>query len=178
MGSNADDTNSPAAAAKRFGRRHALAALGTLAAATAVPLGAQHAAPAADPQPVVPAPPTAPRGPLRPLAFPTTPRAFSRHEIATLGHLVETILPATDTPGARDAGVHWFLDDVASHVPDTQARLAAGIALADARARTMFERPYGELASAQQDAVMAALAGGDHEARAFYQFLRARVIDA
>lgn len=46
-------------------------------------------------------------------AFAQTPRKptfFSESELRTLMSLVDTILPATDSPAASAADVHWFID--------------------------------------------------------------------
>lgn len=39
-----------------------------------------------------------------------TPRALSPDQADLLAVLVERVIPATDTPGAREAGVHAFID--------------------------------------------------------------------
>jgi hypothetical protein len=158
--------------AKRFGRRRALAAIGAVAASAAVPLRVQKSA-------------TRPAGPaasrtraLRPLATPGAPRALTRKELDTLSHLVETILPTTDTPGARGAGVHTFLDDVASIELDTKQELQRGIELADTKAVGLHGRAYERLSSDQQDDVMLALSEGAPLERAFFGWLKRRVVDA
>lgn len=143
-----------------------------------VPASAAPAPPPPASAPIVPAPPTAPRGPLRPLAFPTTPRAFTAAEIATLGDLVETMIPATDTPGAKGAGVHWYLDDVAGFEKDVRDAMKSGIALADAKARELHGAAYSELPAEKQDTVMEALSKGTQAERQFFAQLKSRVIDA
>jgi hypothetical protein len=161
-------------------------ALGATLAAAVMPgraaAPAQSPAPAspapASPAPVVLPPPTAPRGPLRPLAFPTTPRAFSAAETATLGDLVETMLPTTDTPGAKSAGVHWYLDDVAGFEKDLRDGMKRGIALADAKATQLHGAAYSALPAEKQDTVMEALSKGTQEERQFFALLKTRVIDA
>jgi hypothetical protein len=49
----------------------------------------------------------------RPLATGTVPKVFSQDQLDVLAELVELIIPATDTPGARAAGAHWYIDTVA-----------------------------------------------------------------
>lgn len=159
--------------AKRFGRRRAIAAIGAVAASAAVPL---HARPNAR-QPGG-APPQGRTAPLRPLATPGAPRALNRDELHTLECLVETMLPATDTPGARGAGVHSFLDDVASVDAAAKAELTRGIALADAKAAALHGRRYAQLDAAQQDAVMEALSTGTPAERTWFAWLKRRVVDA
>ena len=168
-----DDATRKGVPAKRFGRRHAIAAIGAVAASAAVPLRVQKSAT------------RPPGGPaeartraLRPLATPGAPRALTRNELDTLGHLAETILPTTDTPGARGAGVHSFLDDVASVEPDVRHQLERGIEMADAKAVALHGRAYGRLSSEQQDDVMQALSDGTPSEREFFGWLKRRVVDA
>jgi hypothetical protein len=110
--------------------------------------------------------------------MPGAPRALTAAELDTLGHLVETMLPTTDTPGARGAGVHTFLDDVASVEPEVKKQLQQGISMADSRAVALHGRAYGQLLAAQQDAVMDALSDGTPAERAFFTWLKRRVVDA
>jgi hypothetical protein len=167
------DATQKGVSAKRFGRRRAIAAIGAVAASAAVPLRVQKSAtrPAG-------APPAARTRALRPLAAPGAPRALTHNELDTLGHLVETILPTTDTPGARDAGVHTFLDDVASIETDTRQELQRGVALAHAKAVALHGRAYGSLSPDQQDDVMQALSEGAPNERAFFAWLKRHVVDA
>ncbi|NNE68841.1 MAG: hypothetical protein HKN29_00605 [Rhodothermales bacterium] len=57
------------------------------------------------------------------------PVVFTDGELASLGQIVETILPRTDTGGALDAGVHHYIDLLlAEYYPqDESAALAQGI---------------------------------------------------
>jgi len=43
-------------------------------------------------------------------ASPKVARFFSKQEMALLAQLVEQIIPRSDTPGAADANVHYFVD--------------------------------------------------------------------
>ena len=43
-------------------------------------------------------------------AAPKVARFFNRQEMALLAQLVEQIIPRSDTPGAADANVHYFVD--------------------------------------------------------------------
>ena len=42
----------------------------------------------------------------------TRPKALSSQELDALAELAEIIIPRSDTPGARDARVHWIIDSV------------------------------------------------------------------
>ena len=73
--------------------------------------------------------------------------------------LAEHILPATDTPGARDAGVHDFIDAMmADYYPaEERDRFLAGLSRVDDRARRAFGSPYLELDEGQQLQLVQAL---------------------
>lgn len=139
------------APAKRFGRRAAMKALG-LATLSGLAAPAARAAAAG----------------WRPLATGTEPRAFTRAEFRGLEELVELVLPATETPGAKDVGVHWYLDDAALAEPRTREQIRAGLKLLD-------ERGFAEASDQQRTRILTDLADrGD----AFFNFIKGRVIDA
>jgi len=62
------------------------------------------------------------------------------HQSETVATIADMIIPATDTPGARAAGVHRFIDLLlAESFPDDErASFLAGLADLDARARAAF----------------------------------------
>ena len=195
--------------AKRLGRRATLKLLG-LAVTGAATVGtgaagvstATQAGGSPDPQLAG----TGRRGrawSLRPLATGTQPRTFAAAEFATLAAVVDQILPDTDTPGARTAGVHWYLDDVAATDRDTATRLRDGLRRLNARAQALHGRGFGDLTTAQQTAVLStydAPSGGavalDHQGqprvtgaspetdaitpddRSFFSSIKAQTIDA
>ena len=67
-------------------------------------------------------------------------QALDPHQSETVATIAEMIIPATDTPGARAAGVHRFIDLLlAEWFPDDErAGFLAGLADVDARARATF----------------------------------------
>jgi gluconate 2-dehydrogenase gamma chain len=76
--------------------------------------------------------------------------------------LAETIIPATDTPGAREAGVarfvefmlqEWYPADDRNRYMDGMARLAEYCA-------TQYQRPFSKLDNPQQIKVVAGLQDG------------------
>lgn len=151
------ESNDPA---KRFGRRTTLKMLGLTLTGSVVRVAgapaefeqAQAARPAVKRDPA-----TRPRGRawrLRPLATGTTPRAFSATEFAALGALVDVIIPDTDTPGARAAGVHWYLDDVAGADARARDQWRAGLGRIDSQARATHGRPFAELSEPKQIAML------------------------
>ncbi len=82
-------------------RRDALKGLAGLTALPALAQQHQHAEP----------PPLESQG--------LTAKFFSPTELSSLAEWVELILPRTDTPGARDAHVHYGIDGLCHRVPAT-----------------------------------------------------------
>ncbi len=73
-----------------------------------------------------------------------------------LAALAETMLPATDTPGAIDAGVPDFIlkSLLENAAPTTQNRFIDGMKAIDARSTDQYNKRYTECSRMQQDAVM------------------------
>ncbi len=87
------------------------------------------------------------------------PRALTPEQDRLVAAVAEHILPATDTPGARDARVNEFVDGMlADYYPaETRARFTAGLDRLNARARQRHGRPFLECTTAQQYAMVDAL---------------------
>ena len=90
---------------------------------------------------------------------------FDEHQRATVDALAELIMPATDTPGARAAGVPAFIDVIVGEWYHEQERAAflRGLQDVDARSQADFQKTFVELTEPQQTAI---LTGMDYEARA------------
>lgn len=200
------DVSRRAGSAKRFGRRAALrvlgGGLGGAAAALSAPArlalaaaaGSGAARPADGPLPL-----------WRPLATGTVPQSFTPDEFRILEQVVERILPATDTPGAAGAGVHWYLDQAAQVEDSTLRTLKEGLARLEGRATAAHGRGFASLEPSAQEDVLLAMEGGraaeetrkagydaiedaekptppappaTKEDRAFFEFVKGRVIDA
>ncbi len=86
-------------------------------------------------------------------------RALTPEQDRLVTAIAEHILPATDTPGARDARVNEFIDRMlADYYPaEARARFAAGLARVDVRARRRHGRPFLECTGAEQYALVDAL---------------------
>ncbi|TAA37000.1 gluconate 2-dehydrogenase subunit 3 family protein [Pseudoxanthomonas winnipegensis] len=74
------------------------------------------------------------------LPVPPANNAFSKTQVALLDEIAETILPRTDTPGAKDAGVGLFMARFVTdcYDPQQQAVFRAGLADLDKRAKGGF----------------------------------------
>ncbi len=85
--------------------------------------------------------------------------ALSPHAARTVAAAAELILPATETPGATDAGVTAFIDHMLAnwHTPEERERFLAGLRELDDRCRARAGRAFVDCAAADQLAVLTAL---------------------
>ncbi len=92
-----------------------------------------------------------------------TPTALTPDQARVVDVVAELIIPATDTPGARQAGVPQFIDRaLADYYQKDQAdRLRAGLDRIDADARAAHGQAFVALAPQQQ---VELLTGYDREA--------------
>ena|SRR5436309_947748 len=87
------------------------------------------------------------------------PRALTRAQADLVAAMADHMLPETDTPGARAAGVHRFIDAMLaeSFPPSERERFLAGLAEVDARAARTSGRPFLQCAPANQRALLEVL---------------------
>lgn len=71
------------------------------------------------------------------------PVFFTNEQAATIAELTEIIIPKTDTPGAKDAGVPGFIDSMLKEVysKEDQDKFIAGLTEFEAEA----EKEYGDV---------------------------------
>jgi glucoside 3-dehydrogenase (cytochrome c) hitch-hiker subunit len=110
------------------------------------------------------------------------PLLFADGEVETIAQLAERIIPATDTPGARQALVHQYIDFVLSRAePERRARFRDGLAWLDRRARALFGSPFAALEPARQDELLGRLAANpsseEPAGTAFFNAARQLTID-
>jgi len=88
-----------------------------------------------------------------------TPRVLTGDRGEQVATIAEHIIPATSTPGARDARVHEFVDVMlAEYYPAPEReRFLAGLAAVDARAERAHGRPFLRCAPAEQVALLTRL---------------------
>ena len=137
-------------------------------------------------------------------AGPYKPLFFSADHYRLVEHLAELIIPADDTPGARDAGVAEFIDFmVANRVPisgaghsepprdsalkmgsELQAQWLEGLNWLDARCQYDFGHAFIDCDNAQQLSLLGALAYKDQytsateAGRDFFRLLRDYTVTA
>jgi hypothetical protein len=88
-------------------------------------------------------------------------RTLDPHMGATVTAATEQIIPASDTPGATDAGVTAFIDRMLSdwYSPEERDRLLAGLRELDARARALHECDFIDCDEPAQVQILSALDG-------------------
>src|SRR6267154_2520674 len=84
------------------------------------------------------------------------------HQSATVATIADMIIPPTDTPGARAAEVHRFVDLLlAEWAPDDDRKqFLEGLADVDARARAVSATDFLSATEAQRSAILTALDAG------------------
>jgi gluconate 2-dehydrogenase gamma chain len=88
---------------------------------------------------------------------PSKPAFFQPEEFRTLEVLSERIIPRTETPGAKDAGVPLLIDKALLARPTLAPPYRAGLADLNALAKEEFGHPFADLNEQQQIAVLTPL---------------------
>ena len=79
------------------------------------------------------------------------PVFLNPHQNETLIALAEVIIPATDTPGAKDALVNRFLDLLLSIEPaESQREFSGALEAIDKESQNRFAKPFAELSLEDQ----------------------------
>jgi hypothetical protein len=115
---------------------------------------------------------------FRPLLDPGTPKFFTEAEMKTLSAFVEQILPATDTPGASAAGVHWYLDTVIETEPELQPKFREGLAWLNSASSGRFQQPFGDASQEQQAAVVESMLPEGAAGKEFFETAKVMTIVA
>jgi hypothetical protein len=99
------------------------------------------------------------------------PLAVNPAQEALLAEAADTILPTTDTPGAKAAGVEKFIVRVLRdcYRPETQILFYEGLARLDATGRTAHGRSFIELTPAERHGVLLTATKTD---KAFFLLLK------
>ncbi|MEO6528272.1 MAG: gluconate 2-dehydrogenase subunit 3 family protein [Gemmatimonadaceae bacterium] len=89
------------------------------------------------------------------------PRTLSPTQAELVATLAEHIIPATDTPGARAAGVHRFVDAIVTdyYSAEERKRFLSGLGDIDARAQKASGTTFLKTTPQQQVALLTALDG-------------------
>jgi len=84
---------------------------------------------------------------------------FNPEELARLAEIAEILIPTTDTPGARGANVHGFIDRVMAEdaVAQTQTAFRALLADIEATSKEQFGSSFLELSARQRADLVASM---------------------
>ncbi len=85
-----------------------------------------------------------------------TLRALTPQQTETVATIAELIIPKTDTPGARDAGVPAFIDVMLADWGDKEHRqtFTAGLGNVDERSRALFGKDFIACSPEQQTQIL------------------------
>jgi hypothetical protein len=94
-----------------------------------------------------------------------TPHFFSPLDQITLSTLVDTILPSTNTLGARALGVHNFIDKIVADCLSIseQERMTNGLVLLDELANKKYGNPFTSCSQDQRIIILKAMEGNDDQ---------------
>jgi len=88
-------------------------------------------------------------------AAPWRPRILTAFQAETVAAIAEAIIPQTDTPGARAARVHEFIDAVlADAEPETRGKFLNGLSWISQRSRTLYDVDFVKATPAQLVALL------------------------
>lgn len=99
------------------------------------------------------------------------PQALSPEDYDLLGTLVDMILPATDTPGARDVGVHSMIDEDLTESSDTLQIVRSGLGV-------LREAGFAAMTPQQRVARLTAMSESMGSGREFFETVKGLTIDA
>jgi gluconate 2-dehydrogenase gamma chain len=109
--------------------------------------------------------------PARPANY--RPLWFSPAEYHTIDVLTGLIIPADESPGAREAGVSEFIDFMAAHGEKAvQQPMRDGLLWLDSTARNAHGAPFASLSSDQQVGILNRVADSDGEGHTFFRLIR------
>jgi len=101
---------------------------------------------------------------------PYTPLYFSRHQYKTIEILTDLIIPAGETPGAKDAGVSEFIDFMAAHGEnELRQPMLKGLGWLDTISKKTYGSVFARLSGQQQAAVFKIVA---YSNQAFFKLIR------
>ncbi len=88
-----------------------------------------------------------------------TPDFFTKDEAAILEEVAEIILPATETPGAKDVGVPQFIDKMVANVYDEEdrANFKAGLQELDTHAQSTYGDAFMEMSPEDRTTMIKAM---------------------
>ena len=106
-----------------------------------------------------------------------TLRTLNPHQNATVVAMIDLIIPATDTPGAKAVGVNEFIDLILTDWAhdDERKRFLSGLDDVDKRSNAIFGKNFIDVPPAQQEILLRELDqryAMEREERATHPFVR------
>jgi gluconate 2-dehydrogenase gamma chain len=94
-------------------------------------------------------------------------KALNPHQDATVTTMADLILPATETPGAKEVRVNEFIDHIIADwfLDEERARFLGGLADVDLLTQSLFQKNFVDASAAQQAQILRSL-GDDMAAEA------------
>jgi hypothetical protein len=118
-------------------------------------------------------------GPTIQIPVPSQPRFFQRSEFHTIEALSERIIPRSDTPGAKEAGIALLIDKAIVADPTLTQPFRAGIADLNASAISAYGVEFSGLTENQQITVLTPLSlETDSSLGKFFSMVKDMTIDA
>ena len=107
----------------------------------------------------------------------STQQILSRGQMDLLADMAETIIPATDSPGAKALNVHQFIQKMVTdcYEPKAQDSLRKGLDSLDGLAQKSFSKPFAEGDVSQRTALLTQLAQ-DPAQKEFYGLVKGLTI--
>jgi len=110
------------------------------------------------------------------------PHVFSLSQLASLKTICQTVIPATQTPGAGDIDTHYFIDNQLHHCFDQQAQdsLVKVVSLIDESSNALYKSKFSELNPNQAHALLVNLDlsknGFTKEQTKSFKFLKSLIV--
>lgn len=103
----------------------------------------------------------------------STQSLLSNSQTDLLADMAETIIPATDTPGAKALQVHQFVQKMVADCYDkpAQERLRKGLDSLDGQAQKSFGKPFAQGDTAQRTTLLTQLSQ-DSNQKEFYSLVK------
>jgi hypothetical protein len=118
-------------------------------------------------------------GPAIKVPVPSRPTFFQPGEFLTVEALSERIIPRSDTPGAKDAGVALLIDKAIVANPSLGTSYQAGIADLNALASAGYGKEFTSLSEEQQIALLTPLSlETDSPLGTFFALVKDMTVDA
>lgn len=118
-------------------------------------------------------------GPATQVPVPSKPTFFQPEEFRAIEAMSERIVPRSDTPGAKDAGVALLIDKAIVADPTLTQPFRAGITDLNALALVGYNAKFADLTEEQQIAVLTPLSlNPDSSLGNFFRMVKDMTVDA